>query len=91
MEMGGGGDPKKRRLTHEQVEGMELRFQKKRKVEKCRKVHLTVEIQLDTKQVAVWFENRRRATRASFSWRSSPSSITPDAAILRKCNLDNEC
>ena len=56
---GAGGEAKKRRLSDEQVQFLVMSFTKERKLESGRKVHLTSELGLDTKQVVVWFQNQR--------------------------------
>nr|AYN72559.1 homeodomain leucine zipper protein class 1 [Eremopyrum triticeum]AYN72561.1 homeodomain leucine zipper protein class 1 [Eremopyrum triticeum] len=90
-EMDGGGDPKKRRLTDEQVEGLELSFREERKLETGRKVHLAAELGLDPKQVAVWFQNRRARHKSKLLEEEfAKLKHAHDAAILHKCHLENE-
>nr|AYN72573.1 homeodomain leucine zipper protein class 1 [Psathyrostachys juncea] len=90
-EMNGGGDPKKRRLTDEQVEGLELSFREERKLETGRKVHLAAELGLDPKQVAVWFQNRRARHKSKLLEEEfAKLKHAHDAAILHKCHLENE-
>nr|BAO96118.1 homeodomain leucine zipper protein class 1 [Hordeum pusillum] len=91
VEMDGGGDPKKRRLTDEQVEGLELSFREERKLETGRKVHLAAELGLDPKQVAVWFQNRRARHKSKLLEEEfAKLKHAHDAAILHKCHLENE-
>nr|AYN72565.1 homeodomain leucine zipper protein class 1 [Heteranthelium piliferum]AYN72566.1 homeodomain leucine zipper protein class 1 [Heteranthelium piliferum]AYN72567.1 homeodomain leucine zipper protein class 1 [Heteranthelium piliferum]AYN72568.1 homeodomain leucine zipper protein class 1 [Heteranthelium piliferum] len=90
-EMDGGGDPKKRRLTDEQVEGLELSFREERKLETGRKVHLAAELGLDPKQVAVWFQNRRARHKSKLLEEEfAKLKHAHDEAILHKCHLENE-
>ncbi|XP_048560717.1 homeobox-leucine zipper protein HOX14-like [Triticum urartu] len=90
-DMDGGGDPKKRRLTDEQVHGLELSFREERKLETGRKVHLAAELGLDPKQVAVWFQNRRARHKSKLMEEEfSKLKHAHDAAILHKCHLENE-
>ncbi|XP_062188050.1 homeobox-leucine zipper protein HOX14-like [Phragmites australis] len=90
-EMDGGGDPKKRRLSDEQVEMLELSFREERKLETGRKVHLAAELGLDPKQVAVWFQNRRARHKSKLLEEEfAKLKQAHDAAILHKCHLENE-
>nr|AYN72593.1 homeodomain leucine zipper protein class 1 [Elymus tauri] len=90
-EMDGGGDPKKRRLTDEQVEGLELSFREERKLETGRKVQLAAELGLDPKQVAVWFQNRRARHKSKLLEEEfAKLKHAHDTAILHKCHLENE-
>jgi homeobox-leucine zipper protein len=92
---GGGevdaGDPKKRRLSDEQVGMLELSFREERKLETGRKVHLAAELGLDPKQVAVWFQNRRARHKSKLLEEEfAKLKQSHDAAILHKCHLENE-
>ncbi|OEL27316.1 Homeobox-leucine zipper protein HOX14 [Dichanthelium oligosanthes] len=90
-ELDGGGDPKKRRLSDEQVEMLELSFREERKLETGRKVHLAAELGLDPKQVAVWFQNRRARHKSKLLEEEfAKLKQAHDAAILHKCHLENE-
>nr|BAO96111.1 homeodomain leucine zipper protein class 1 [Hordeum marinum subsp. gussoneanum] len=90
-EMDGGGDPKKRRLSDEQAEMLELSFREDRKLETARKVYLAAQLGLDPKQVAVWFQNRRARHKSKMLEEEfARLKHAHDAAILHKCHLDNE-
>uniref|UniRef100_A0A453CJ41 Homeobox-leucine zipper protein n=1 Tax=Aegilops tauschii subsp. strangulata TaxID=200361 RepID=A0A453CJ41_AEGTS len=90
-EMDEGGDPKKRRLTDEQAEMLELSFREERKLETGRKVYLAAELGLDPKQVAVWFQNRRaRHKSKTLEQEFARLKHAHDADILHKCHLENE-
>nr|WGS99080.1 HD-Zip15 protein [Salvia miltiorrhiza] len=55
----GGGDPKKKRLSTEQLESLENSFQEEIKLDPDRKMKLAKELGLQPRQIAVWFQNRR--------------------------------
>ncbi|KAL0921738.1 hypothetical protein M5K25_008842 [Dendrobium thyrsiflorum] len=82
---------KKRRLSDDQVRFLEMNFGKERKLESGRKAHLAIELGLDPKQVAVWFQNRRAR------WKSKQLEdeyvrlrSSHDAVLIEKCRLENE-
>ena len=54
-----GQTEKKRRLSINQVKALEKNFELENKLEPERKVKLAQELGLQTRQVAVWFQNRR--------------------------------
>ncbi|PKU71300.1 homeobox-leucine zipper protein HOX14-like [Dendrobium catenatum] len=82
---------KKRRLSDDQVRFLEMNFGKERKLESGRKAHLAIELGLDPKQVAVWFQNRRAR------WKSKQLEdeyvrlrSSHDSVLIEKCRLENE-
>lgn len=50
---------KKRRLSAEQVQSLERTFELENKLEPDRKIQLAEDLNLQPRQVAIWFQNRR--------------------------------
>ncbi|KAK6126272.1 hypothetical protein DH2020_039977 [Rehmannia glutinosa] len=59
-----GPDPKKKRLSNEQLELLENSFQDEVKLDPDRKLKLSKELGLQPRQIAVWFQNRRARWKA---------------------------
>ncbi|XP_073147679.1 putative homeobox-leucine zipper protein ATHB-51 [Henckelia pumila] len=67
MSMSYGGvqqDPKKKRLSNEQLESLENSFQDEIKLDPDRKMKLARELGMQPRQIAVWFQNRRARWKA---------------------------
>lgn len=54
-----GQDPKKKRLSTDQLDSLENSFQEEIKLDPDRKMKLAKELGLQPRQIAVWFQNRR--------------------------------
>ncbi|KAK8685932.1 hypothetical protein V6N13_124963 [Hibiscus sabdariffa] len=85
------GGAKKRKLTQEQVDLLELNFDNEHKLESERKDRIAWELGLDPHQVAVWFQNRRarwksKKTEEEYSKLKSLHETT----LVDKCRLESQ-
>ncbi|TVU48052.1 hypothetical protein EJB05_07674 [Eragrostis curvula] len=88
---GGDEQAKKRRLSDEQAQFLEMSFRKERKLETPRKVQLAAELGLDAKQVAVWFQNRRARHKSKLMEEEfAKLRAAHDAVVLQNCRLETE-
>ncbi|KQK23096.1 hypothetical protein BRADI_1g71280v3 [Brachypodium distachyon] len=90
---GAAGDDaaKKRRLSDEQAQFLELSFMKDSKLETTRKLQLAAELGLDTKQVAVWFQNRRARHKCKrMEVEYNKLRAAHDAVVVHNCHLEAE-
>lgn len=82
---------KKRKLSVEQVNLLEHSFGNEHKLESERKDKLALELGLDPRQVAVWFQNRRaRWKNKKLEEEFSNLKKAHDATMLEKCRLETE-
>ncbi|XP_054825473.1 homeobox-leucine zipper protein ATHB-40 isoform X2 [Prosopis cineraria] len=87
----GDGGVKKRKLSAEQVNLLELNFGNEHKLESERKDRLASELGLDPRQVAVWFQNRRaRWKNKKLEEEYSSLKKVHESTILEKCRLETE-
>ncbi|KAK2372848.1 hypothetical protein P8452_46069 [Trifolium repens] len=82
---------KKRKLTDEQVNLLEQNFTNEHKLESERKDKLAMELGLDPRQVAVWFQNRRaRWKNRKLEEEYNNLKKFHESTILEKCLLETE-
>ncbi|KAL2348480.1 hypothetical protein Fmac_002480 [Flemingia macrophylla] len=82
---------KKRKLSVEQVNLLEQNFGNEHKLESERKDRLAMELGLDPRQVAVWFQNRRaRWKNKKLEEEYSTLKKSHEATLLEKCHLESE-
>ncbi|XP_068654201.1 homeobox-leucine zipper protein ATHB-40-like [Aristolochia californica] len=86
-----GTEPKKRKLTEEQVNFLETNFGNEHKLESARKDRLAAELGLDPRTVAVWFQNRRARWRSKhLEEEYSRLKVTHESVVIEKCRLEGE-
>ncbi|XP_021714068.1 homeobox-leucine zipper protein ATHB-40-like [Chenopodium quinoa] len=82
---------KKRKLSEEQVNMLEMSFGCEHKLESERKDRLASELNLDPRQVAVWFQNRRaRWKNKKLEHEYSKLKNEHEKTIVEKCRLETE-
>ncbi|GFY93966.1 homeobox protein 40 [Actinidia rufa] len=85
------GGARKRKLTPEQVDLLELNFGDEHKLESERKDRLASELGLDPRQVAVWFQNRRARWKCKkMEEEYSRLKTEHESAVIEKCRLETE-
>uniref|UniRef100_A0ACD5TUT6 Uncharacterized protein n=1 Tax=Avena sativa TaxID=4498 RepID=A0ACD5TUT6_AVESA len=91
-ESAGGDDAaRKRKLSDDQAQFLEMSFREDRKLETPRKEKLAAELGLDTKQVAVWFQNRRARYKSKLIEEEfSKLRAAHDAVVVHNCHLEAE-
>lgn len=88
---GSGSAAKKRKLSEEQVNMLEMSFGCEHKLESERKDRLASELGLDPRQVAVWFQNRRaRWKNKKLEEEYSKLRNDHETLVVEKCRLETE-
>uniref|UniRef100_A0A5B7BRV6 Homeobox-leucine zipper protein n=1 Tax=Davidia involucrata TaxID=16924 RepID=A0A5B7BRV6_DAVIN len=82
---------RKRKLSAEQVNLLELHFGNEHKLESERKDRLASELGLDPRQVAVWFQNRRTRWKSkTMEEEYSKLKTEHETTVVQKCQLETE-
>ncbi|XP_071912776.1 homeobox-leucine zipper protein ATHB-40-like [Coffea arabica] len=82
---------RKRKLSQEQVNLLEINFGSEHKLESERKDRLASELGLDPRQVAVWFQNRRARWKSKkLEEEYSKLKSEHENTVVEKCRLETE-
>ncbi|KAK6924317.1 Homeobox domain [Dillenia turbinata] len=82
---------RKRKLSPEQVNMLEINFGSEHKLESERKDRLALELGLDPRQVAVWFQNRRARWKTKrLEEEFSKLKHVHENIVVEKCRLESE-
>ncbi|KAF9611494.1 hypothetical protein IFM89_032464 [Coptis chinensis] len=85
------GDVRKRKLSVEQVSKLEMNFSRDHNLETERKERIAVELGLDHKQVAIWFQNRRVRWRVKkLEDEYSKLKATHESVVVERSQLEAE-
>ncbi|XP_077233592.1 homeobox-leucine zipper protein ATHB-40-like isoform X2 [Tasmannia lanceolata] len=82
---------KKRKLSDEQINFLEMNFGSEHKLQSARKYRLAAEIGLEPQQVAVWFQNRRARWKGKkIEEEYLRLKTINEGIVIEKCRLEAE-